>query len=170
MKSRISTRPFQIALSGLLCFVISLPLPAVRVIIFSSPADVAGWQAMASAVGLGAAACFHIFESHTWNDVRLALLGIAGSSNLAFIALPVALHRRFYGIAVLRWFGAVSAIGVMLAAVAPFAFEKTLPKLLIGYYIWLLGYGLLLVAVILAWIEQRANSEACRRLALVKTE
>ena len=139
-----------LAISGLLCFIAALMLPSVSLIVLGNSIILSGLQANAWAVGLGIEFVTRAFATHTLIDAKLIILGIAGVLNIVFVITPATLMLSAPRRPMLRWLGGASLVGLMLGVLVPFMLENMHSFVLIGYFVWLLGYGLIFGAVIVA--------------------
>ncbi|MBV8633763.1 MAG: hypothetical protein JO002_04675 [Burkholderiaceae bacterium] len=140
---------------ALVFFGTSLLLPSFDYIIFGVHYFVPGWSAAWFAL------CGS-FEGivHPRSDVTgyfgFFAAGLAAIANLVFIAAPFILRRRPLAGRRQLILGTVVAVGLILGIVSALSFEYLLEHLLIGYQLWLCAYAVLAVAILSAWIEDRA--------------
>jgi hypothetical protein len=144
---RISNLPLGIASLGLFCFLLTLGLPSVAVKVFGSPSDFSGVQAIAWAIGIGNESVVNLCLTHTLN-VKPLILGVAAYLNVVFLVVPIALKCRISRAIALSWLIVVSLLGLILGLIAPFSLDNTHIRL--GYIIWIIGYGLILLSLLAA--------------------
>lgn len=144
---RISNLPLGIASLGLFCFLLTLALPSVAVKVFGSPADFSGIQAIAWAIGIGNEAVADLCLTHTLN-VKYIILGFSAYLNVIFLVVPIVLKFRTSRMITLNWLIVVSLLGLMAGLVVPFAFDDA--NIRLGYFLWMIGYGLILISLLAA--------------------
>lgn len=145
-----SGKALLLAVAGLLLFLASLLLPAVRVVVLSGPVEFNGLQASAWAVGLGIGSLAHSENMHTPTNPKHLLLGAVGLLNFLFLIAPFALRTPVLNKLVSRLLAAGSMLGIALGILAPVALVDFPVTPMIGYFSWLLGYILLMVAIFIA--------------------
>lgn len=131
-------KPIRLAVLALGCLLISLIIPSIQIQIMGHPATFLGWQATASAMGL-------FLESAA--KATNVVIGSAALGNMLFVAVPLVMAGRA-NISALRALFIFAAFAFAAALAAPFTLDIKL-RLLIGYYVWLLGHTLQLIAIIL---------------------
>jgi hypothetical protein len=123
-----------------LLFLCSLLLPALENIVLSRAVIWQGWRAIAAAVCM---------LSDAARDPSLLLLGAAGLGNAVFLIAPwLLLFGKPSGASLRVLVGAIIA-ALFLALWAPHSSMAGSPKLLMGYFSWLLAYAVLLGSVVL---------------------
>lgn len=75
------------------------------------------------------------------------VIGSAALGNMLFVAVPLVM-AGCANISALRALLVFAAFAFAAALAAPFTLD-IMPRLLIGYYVWLLGHALQLLAIIL---------------------
>jgi hypothetical protein len=121
-----------------LFFLLSMFMPAVETKVFGKPVDWEGWRIALLAIwSLG-----DVATTPSWAAVCIAALG-----NVVFILAPLLLCRPV-GVAARRAFcgGVVCALAFALGA--PIAPGVGSPKLLVGYFVWLMAYVAMLIGAI----------------------
>ena len=103
---------------------------------------------MVFAFGLGADTFSDLLEIHTWETIKLLALGISAMLNIVFVGVPVVLIRGTSTIWIWRTLTVVSLAGFLLAAMAPRSLAY-IPSTLIGYYVWIFAYLMLMLALVL---------------------
>ena len=139
----------RLALCGLACFVTSLVLPAIQLQILGEPTSFLGWQASIWALILGGPQLLQAFTERILQNKEFILLGLLAIMNLAFVATPLILKYWFRRKA-LFFVDALSFSGLILGMVVPQTMNEMQPVAQLGYFVWLVGYGLLLASIILA--------------------
>jgi hypothetical protein len=132
-----------------LFFLLSMFMPAVETKVFGKAVAWEGWRIALIAIwSLGDVA----------NRPSWAAVCIAGIGNVVFILAPLLLCRPV-GVAARRAFcgGVVCALGFALGA--PVAPGVGSPKLLAGYFVWLMAYVAMLISAI---FSVKALREAAR--------
>lgn len=142
--------PFHVSLVGLACFLVSLLLPAVEAKVFGATTVFMGWQATASAVGLGIETLIAMARSHTREHIGYVVLGAAGVLNIVFLITPLALMLGTGPKGIRRWLTAIAILGLVFALLAPRLIEDMQLYALTGYYVWLLAYVVLLASLVRA--------------------
>jgi hypothetical protein len=135
---RIGDTAQKLAIGGCCLFALSLALPAVEVTVLQEPEAVPGWQAVATLVGLS-------LYGGAIRDPWLLIPTLAAVGNIVFLLAPWMVSQtrerktvRVYAVCVVIVFA--------LAVASPFAFEH-IQTLLVGYFLWLMSYLLLLGAL-----------------------
>ena len=151
---KIATHHFQIprifAISGLLCFITSLALPSIRLILTSTPDDFYGAQAAIWSVVLGVGKFSEFSFDNGFEAAKCATLTLAGVWNLAQVITPMLLIWRAPSRSLCLYLGAASLIGLTLGILSPLTVPESKPKVLIGYFFWLLGFALQCLAALYA--------------------
>ena len=140
---------FRISLFGLACLIISLLLPAIQTKVLGSPTVFMGWQAMVWAFFIGADTFSDLLKIHTWEAIKLLALGISAMLNIVFVGVPVVLIRGTSTIWIWRTLTLVSLAGFLLATMAPLNIAYIHSSTLIGYYVWIFAYLMLMLALVL---------------------
>lgn len=122
-------------------FLCSLFLPALETVVLGKPVSWEGWRATAVAVWA---------LSDVKEDPTLIFLASAGLGNVVFLVAPWLLLFSTRSVKALRVFAGVVAGSVILALWAPHSSVAGAPKLLVGYFAWLLAYMALLGSVALS--------------------
>lgn len=146
MKILLSERPKRqngLALIALACFVASLFLPSVKLVIFNTPAIYPGWTTAWSSLYFGASD-FKALLAHSPYYFSSFIIGLAALTNIAFFIIPIAslfsrLTPKLIGLCTV-----IAACGLLLGISAPFC-SPFKPTILPGYYLWLAGYIFLLI-------------------------
>jgi len=132
-----------------LLFLLSIFMPAVETKVFGKAVDWEGWRIALIAIwSLG-----DVADRPSWAAVCTAGLG-----NVVFILAPLLLCRPV-GVAARRAFCGGVACALAFALVAPVAPGIGAPKLLVGYFVWLMAYVAMLIS---AMFSVRALREAAR--------
>ena len=139
----------RLALGGLVCFVTSLALPAIQLQILGEPTSFLGWQASLWALGLGGSQLLQVFTERNMQNKEFILLGLLAVMNMVFVATPIIL-KYWLRRKALFFVGALSLSGLILGMVVPQIMNEIQPVIQLGYFVWLIGYGLLLASIILA--------------------
>jgi len=133
-----------VAMAGFGCFAISLFLPSMELNVLGAPTTFSGLQAMAWAIGLGLDWATYSQSTTPLAKVGLVALGLAGILNIIFLAAPVVLIYFSAARRLVKWLTRGAIVGLLLGIVAPFALVASQLHPLTGYFVWLVGYGLLL--------------------------
>jgi hypothetical protein len=144
---------YWFAICGLVCFLASLALPSIQLSVLGSPAIFFGAQATIWAIGLGFEAIVHGLTFHDFEKVGYVILGAAGVLNIAFLIVPALQILSRLRQNELWCLVAVSLLGFLLGLIAPLALEAMHPVELIGYYVWLVGYGFIIGSIALTLVE-----------------
>ncbi len=139
----------RLALCGFVCFVTSLALPAIQLQILGETTSFFGWQASIWALGLGGSQLLQVFTERNIQNKEFILLGLLAVTNLAFVATPLIL-KYWLRRKALFFVGALSVSGLILGMLVSQIMTEIQPELQLGYFVWLIGYGLLLISIILA--------------------
>jgi hypothetical protein len=132
-----------------LLFLLSIFMPAVETKVFGKAVAWEGWRIALIAIwSLG-----DVAKTPSW-----AAVCIAGLGNVVFILAPLLLCRPV-GVAARRAFCGVVVCALAFALVAPVAPGVGSPKLLVGYFVWLMAYVAMLISVM---FSVRALREAAR--------
>ncbi len=139
-----------LAVCALICFLLSLLLPSVRVIVMGAVVALRGWEAMIWTIDLGCEALAEMAASRNSPSVDFDLLAgnllavITGVSNIVLLVGPVLNLRSSPRRTVTVGLLAISALGFMLGPVAALVeIESAHSTLLAGYFVWILAYVLL---------------------------
>jgi hypothetical protein len=133
---RMGDKAQKLAIGSCCLFLFSLALPSVEVTVFQKPRILMGWEAALFSVGL---------FNGVLNDPRILVPSLAAVSNIVFLFAPWMVSRsRRRKIAGAYAFGVVVAF--TLAVASPFALGQ-FPTLLVGYFLWIMAYVLLLGAL-----------------------
>jgi hypothetical protein len=141
-------RSLKLMTSSLFCLVLALVMPAIRVQVFRTPVDLSGWQAAIWALGLGGQSLLDAVTQPVDQAWRCIVLGLAAAMNIAFVLALIALVRNARARNDGRWLIGLALFGGLLAAAAPWLPENPPAKTLMGYYVWLTAYLMLLAALV----------------------
>ena len=144
-------RPLQLVTMSLIVCGLALVMPSVGFQAFGSPVELVGWQATYSALGLGSQGLVEAVAHPTNEAWRYLGLVLAAAMNVSFVLAAVMLARPTKAKGTLRLLVGFVSLGLVLAVTAPWMPENQTVSVLIGYYVWLLAYGVLLSAVTCAW-------------------
>ena len=147
--------PIPFAICGLVCFLASLALPAVQLTVLGSPHRFIGGQVTALSIGLGSETIAQVLAAHSVDEMEFILLGVTGFLNVIFLITPAVQIWCRPRPRVLWWLGVVSLLGFILALIAPNMVRNMHPVALMGYFVWLMGYGFILGSVALALVAIR---------------
>jgi hypothetical protein len=132
-----------------LFFLFSIFMPAVETKMFGKAVAWEGWRIALIAIwSLG-----DVADRPSW-----AAVCIAGIGNAVFILAPLLLGRPA-GVAARRAFCGVVVCALAFALVAPVVPGIGSPKLLVGYFVWLMAYVAMLIS---AFFSARTLREAAR--------
>jgi hypothetical protein len=123
-----------------LSFMFSLALPALEINVLGKASVWEGWRATAVTIGM---------LSEAAKDPTLFPLGSAGLGNVVFAIAPWLL---WFGRSSRRSLGTFACVVVGAASLAVWAPHSLLagsPRLLVGYFVWLLAYAALLGSIVL---------------------
>jgi hypothetical protein len=121
-----------LAVAAIGCFIASLLLPALDLMLFGKPLTIRGWQATAAGFDLLTKA----------SEPRGFALGASAVANLVFLAAPW-LAWGAPGRRAAMAFAVATLAGLLLALAAPHLLDRA-PVLRPGYPIWIAAYALLL--------------------------
>jgi uncharacterized membrane protein YuzA (DUF378 family) len=138
--------PIKLATLGLICLLISLAIPSIKLLVFQKPIDFYGFNATASAIGLMCSSPVKI---------KYVVLGVAGISNIIFLLTPLVLLKSANRKSLLL-LNVFALIGFAFAVAAPSMVADLRPTLLAGYYVWLAGYILQILAITLKSAKSNA--------------
>lgn len=121
-----------------LLFLFSLFLPAIENRVLGKVVTWEGWRTAFVAIwSLGDIA----------NDQTLVVLGVAGLGNLVFVVAPLLLSYTIHAVALRLFCGAI-VCALAFALWVPLSTSVGSPRLLVGYFVWLLAYAALLTSAI----------------------
>lgn len=149
-----------LAWSALALFCVSLILPSVDVDFLGKPMSLAGFHIIYMALGFGIAMLGEVATGTARggsSDVSMYLASFAAAFNFLFPVVPVLLHRRMLAARGLGIYALLAAMGLIAGAATPTVFGKSVAGVNVGFYVWLLAYLLLLVAVLVEWRGLRAE-------------
>lgn len=141
-------RPFWMAISGLLSFLLALILPAVKMKVLGAPADFFGFQAFAWSIGMGIGGFSNLWSTHAV-DARSIFWGMSGLLNIVFLIVPMVFSFLRIQQTKLNYLVVASLMGLTSAVIVPFTFVDPHASVLIGYFAWVVGYGLISSALFL---------------------
>lgn len=138
------------ALSGLLFFMSSLFMPALRIFVLGGPAEFTGLQANAWAIVIG----FDLFSEPgnvgALTPLKNLLVVAAGWLNIFFVVGSFILILDMRNKSLLCLLVCILILGLGLGVAAPFVLIDFRVSPLVGYFSWLLGYLLLIAAAFMA--------------------
>ena len=123
-----------------LLFVCALLLPAFENVVLGKVVSWEGWRASALAIWA---------LNDLTKDPAFGLLGVAGLGNIVFIVTPWLLLFRAPSNITLRILSSAIVGAFLMGILVPQAEIAGSPKLLVGYFVWLLAYVVLLGSVML---------------------
>jgi hypothetical protein len=135
-------------------FLYSLFLPAIRIKVFGTPTEWAGWRTMFVALW---------FLGDLTSNSSLALVIAAALGNLVFFGAPLLFLRPYSAVSHRGFLGAVIC-ALVFALLAPFSNAIRPVQLLSGYFVWLAAHTVLLSSAILARIDQMDNQFHMRQM------
>jgi|GEM_PF-2577718 len=139
------SRSQQLAQAGLGCFLLSLMLPAFQMTMFGQEVTFAGWRAWGSSLAFALDG-----DNLSRDGVKYIFLGVSGLLNLVFVMMPVALMRTVRRKQLFQ-LSLATASGLILAVLSPWVLFDLITHLSVGFWLWILGYVLVMAAVIMAY-------------------
>jgi hypothetical protein len=94
----------------------------------------------------------HSLIAHSFEKFAFVFLGVAGVLNVTFLAVPAVQLWITPRCRVLGLLTVASLLGLISTLIAPTIVEDMHPVRLAGYFLWLLGYGLILGSLVSSFV------------------
>ncbi len=146
-KVKTLTLSQQLAWAGFICFLLSLILPAFQMMLFGQ-VTFEGWRAL-----LISLVCWVDKESFSLDGIRFLFEGLSGFWNVIFVIVPLVLMRSPMPRRICQLMIA-SALGLVVAISSSWALSDVIEHFEVGFWVWLAGYVLLIMAVLTAYFAK----------------
>jgi uncharacterized paraquat-inducible protein A len=152
-------RPLKLATLSLICLVLALVMPAIRIQALGTTTDLNGWHASLWAFGTGVESLLGIYMHPAGTGWRYIALALSAVMNVTFILAVATLARKNGSQNNIRRMTVFAALGILLAIAAPWLPDIKPTSVLAGYYLWLVAYVVLLSALASAWRREPRDTQ-----------